>query len=64
MFVALGSLSAWHGRLIAAGETSIEGNINKTETIKFKETGKIYINPYDYGWKKNWKIFLGLDHGR
>lgn len=64
VFVALGALSSWHACLIARGETSIEGNINKTETLKFQEAGKIYINPYDFGWKKNWKIFLGVVHGR
>lgn len=62
--MALAALATWHAVLISRGETSIEGNINKTEILKFQKNGKVYINPYDFGWKKNWKIFLGLEHGR
>lgn len=64
VFVALGMLSAWHSRLIGQGETSIEANINKAETARLAELGRIYNNPYDFGTKKNWKIFLGLVQDR
>ncbi|XP_066991490.2 palmitoyltransferase ZDHHC16A isoform X2 [Anabrus simplex] len=44
VFVALGSLTLWHARLISKGETSIEAHINKTETkrlaAKNKSTGR------------------------
>lgn len=64
MFIALGALAIWHSRLISRGETSIEGNINKTETKRYALQNKIYINPYNFGKKKNWILFLGLVDGR
>ncbi|CAH1377523.1 hypothetical protein MTP99_018932 [Tenebrio molitor] len=64
VFVALGVLSLWHSQLIGKGETSIEANINKAETKRLAEIGRIYINPYNFGSKKNWRIFLGLVKGR
>lgn len=64
VFLALGMLSLWHGQLISKGETSIEANINKAETIRMKELGRTYANPYNFGKSKNWKIFLGLVQGR
>lgn len=57
---ALGGLTWWHAGLIARGETSIEGRINATLKKKFKAQGKKYKNPYDFGRKENWSIFLGL----
>ncbi|KAJ8976557.1 hypothetical protein NQ317_014210 [Molorchus minor] len=64
VLVALGVLSLWHSQLIGRGETSIEANINKAETVRLAETGKVYMNPYNFGTRKNWKIFLGLVQGR
>lgn len=64
VFVALGALAIWHARLISRGETSIEGNINKTETKRYALQNKIYTNPYNFGRKKNWQLFLGLVEGR
>uniref|UniRef100_A0A6M2DX66 Palmitoyltransferase n=1 Tax=Xenopsylla cheopis TaxID=163159 RepID=A0A6M2DX66_XENCH len=61
---ALGGLSFWHGRLISKGETSIEANINKSETKRLALQGKQYRNPYNFGKTKNWKLFLGLVRGR
>lgn len=58
--MALGGLASWHGRLISNGETSIEGNINKTEFARLASYGRIYVNPYHFGSRKNWRIFLGL----
>ncbi|GLV39373.1 uncharacterized protein CBL_13250 [Carabus blaptoides fortunei] len=60
VLVALGGLASWHGRLISNGETSIEGNINKTEFARLASYGRIYVNPYHFGSRKNWRIFLGL----
>lgn len=62
--MALGVLAIWHSKLIAKGETSIEANINKAETHRLAEVGRVYINPYNFGKKKNWRIFLGLVKGR
>lgn len=61
---ALGGLLAWHSRLASKGETSIEANINKAETTRLAERGRIYINPYNFGSRKNWRLFLGLVKGR
>ncbi|XP_016841678.1 palmitoyltransferase ZDHHC16A [Nasonia vitripennis] len=57
---ALGALTWWHAGLIARGETSIEGRINSTLEKKFKAQGKKYQNPYNFGRKENWRLFLGL----
>lgn len=61
---ALGALIAWHSKLISRGETSIEAHINISETKRYEELGKQYVNPYNFGRKKNWKLFLGLVKGR
>ncbi|XP_077501928.1 palmitoyltransferase ZDHHC16 isoform X1 [Amblyomma americanum] len=64
IFFALGALTMWHARLITHGETSIEAHINKTERIRLGKEGIIYKNPYDFGPRKNWRLFLGLTDGR
>lgn len=64
VLVALGGLASWHSRLISRGETSIEANINKAETIRLAGLGRTYVNPYNFGSRKNWRIFLGLVQGR
>ncbi|XP_076677322.1 palmitoyltransferase ZDHHC16 isoform X1 [Andrena cerasifolii] len=58
-FAALGALTWWHAGLITRGETSIEARINNTESQKYKALGKIYQNPYNFGPRQNWKLFLG-----
>uniref|UniRef100_A0A7G3AM91 Palmitoyltransferase n=1 Tax=Lutzomyia longipalpis TaxID=7200 RepID=A0A7G3AM91_LUTLO len=62
--LALGSLSIWHAKLIGRGETSIEAYINRAETKRLAALGKTYVNPYNFGKKKNWRLFLGLVRGR
>lgn len=64
IFFALGALTMWHARLITHGETSIEAHINKTEHIRLGKEGIIYKNPYDFGPRRNWRLFLGLTNGR
>ncbi|XP_017771905.1 PREDICTED: probable palmitoyltransferase ZDHHC16 isoform X2 [Nicrophorus vespilloides] len=64
VFIALGGLVAWHSQLICKGETSIEANINKAETARFELLGRTYVNPFDFGTRKNWRLFLGLVNGR
>ncbi|CAG9759656.1 unnamed protein product [Ceutorhynchus assimilis] len=64
VFFALGCLSAWHGSIITRNETSVETHINKTETLRLKSLGKVYVNPYDLGSKANWTYFLGLNKNR
>ncbi|XP_037955971.1 palmitoyltransferase ZDHHC16-like [Teleopsis dalmanni] len=62
--LALGTLCIWHARLITRGETSIEANINDSERKRLSGHNRCYVNPYDFGPKKNWKMFLGLVRGR
>lgn len=60
--LALGALAWWHAGLISRGETSIEAHINNTESQKHKNQGKVYRNPYDFGTRENWRLFLGLSN--
>lgn len=51
---------AWHALLITRGETSVEAYINKAMRIRYAEMKKLYKNPYDFGARKNWRMFLGI----
>lgn len=62
--IALGLLTIWHGKLIYYGESSIEAHINASETKRLAAKGKKFRNPYDFGAKKNFQLFLGLVNGR
>ncbi|KNC33173.1 hypothetical protein FF38_03639 [Lucilia cuprina] len=62
--VALGTLCSWHAKLITRGETSVEAHINQSERKRLLLQNKIYINPYNFGPEKNWRLFLGLVRGR
>ncbi|XP_063704599.1 palmitoyltransferase ZDHHC16 [Culicoides brevitarsis] len=64
VLIALGTLTIWHAKQISRGETSVEAHINRSEMERHKKIGKIYVNPYDFGVKENWKRFLGLRNGR
>lgn len=41
MAVALGGLTLWHAILISRGETSVERHINRKETKRLRERGKV-----------------------
>lgn len=62
--IALGILTVWHAKLIYRGETSIEGHINAKETKRLATQGRAFKNPYDFGPKRNFQLFLGLVNGR
>lgn len=62
--IAVLSLSLWHAKLISGGETSVEFLKNKFEMAKMKKEGATFSNPFDFGWRTNWQIFLGLHDGR
>ncbi|XP_002739694.1 palmitoyltransferase ZDHHC16-like [Saccoglossus kowalevskii] len=62
--VALGALTLWHIRIITRGETSIESHINRSETKRLKKVGLVYKNPFNFGARENWRLFLGLGEGR
>ena len=60
-FVAIGGLMFWHARMITNGETCIESLRNKKERSRLKGTGVRFVNPFDKGWRNNWRRFFGLD---
>lgn len=62
--LALGTLCCWHGKLITRGETSIEAHINRLQQTQSALQNKLYVNPYNFGPQKNWRLFLGLVRGR
>ncbi|KAK9874286.1 hypothetical protein WA026_002638 [Henosepilachna vigintioctopunctata] len=64
VLIALGSLSYWHYNLISKGETSIEAHINRAETKRLADIGEKYVNPYNFGYVRNWRMFLGLLYHR
>lgn len=49
--------------MVSAGETSIEGHDNDYLRRKAKKDGLIYLNPYDYGAKRNLQMFFNLGPG-
>lgn len=59
--VALGGLTLWHTMLITRGETSVERHINRKETKRLKEKGKVFRNPYHHGRINNWKLLFGVE---
>lgn len=64
VIMALGSMTIWHSLLITRGETSIESHINQSEAKRFRQLNMEYVNPYNFGRRKNWILFLGLVKGR
>ncbi|KAL9893652.1 palmitoyltransferase ZDHHC16 [Glossina fuscipes fuscipes] len=64
VIMALGTLCCWHAKLISRGETSIEAHINQAQRKVMLVQKKIYINPYNFGLKMNWRLFLGVLRGR
>lgn len=59
--VALGGLTLWHAMLITRGETSVERHINRKETRRLKEMGRVFRNPYHHGRLNNWKLMFGVE---
>lgn len=57
---ALGTLAIMHGKNISRGETSVESHTN----AKLRKMDNNFRNPYDFGRRKNWKLFLGVIQGR
>lgn len=52
----------FHTVLISKGETCIEFQINKQRRKFARSNGMKYKNYFDYGPKKNWIKFLGLEN--
>ena len=64
VWIGLTILGGWHLYLISKAETSIEWNDNRIISMEYSRRGRTFVNPYNYGVKKNWKLFLGLVHNR
>lgn len=64
ILLALGALLCWHSMIITRGETTIENLSNKDERRRCQSEQKIFVNPYDYGRKENWRLFLGITEER
>ena len=62
--IALGLLNCYHLWLVSKGQTSIEVHINKSEKKKAAQRGMGYNNPYDHGWKNNFRFLFGLNNKR
>ncbi|CAF92820.1 unnamed protein product, partial [Tetraodon nigroviridis] len=62
--VALGGLTLWHVLLISRAETSVERHINRKESKRLREKGKVFRNPYHHGRVNNWKLLLGVEKRR
>lgn len=58
--VSLGILTTFHIGLISRCETSIERLINTKQRQKAYKQGTTFINPYDLGFVRNWKMILGF----
>ncbi|XP_033757331.1 palmitoyltransferase ZDHHC16B-like [Pecten maximus] len=58
--IALTFLTLATAKLISYGETTIEYQINLVQKKKLQKKKIEFKNPYDLGFKTNWKLYLGL----
>jgi hypothetical protein len=47
------------GWLPLAGQTSVEWQVNRVQRKKAKLEGRPFVNPHDFGFRRNWEHFLG-----
>ena len=59
--VAMIGLIVWHAVLISRGETSIEVHLNKKERKRQEKQNLVFRNPYDFGFRENWRLFFGVN---
>ncbi len=57
--IAISFLFFWHVYLTLSGQTTIEFYINKSSHNRALAHGKLFFNPYDLGYKKNWQHVMG-----
>ena len=53
-------LVLWHGRMIGQGVTSLERFLNSEYARQSAEQGFIFVNPFDFGFRENWRRFFGI----
>ena len=60
--VAVSFLFFWHVYLVLSGQTTIEFHINRSKKHQNSAHGKLFFNPFDLGYKKNWQHVMGTSH--
>lgn len=56
---SVGLLLGWHAYLVSSNQTTIEFYINMEERADAKDEGRVFTNPFDKGWRKNWRRVFG-----
>jgi len=59
--IAVSILLFWHLFLVLTAQTTIEFYGNFTRRRRARTRGEIYRNPYDVGYKRNWRRVFGND---
>lgn len=57
--LAVSILLAVQAFLISTGQTSVEWQVNRVQRKKAKLEGRPFVNPHDFGFRRNWEHFLG-----
>lgn len=57
--LAVGGLFSWHIYLLSSNQTSIEWHQNRATRRRLKHQGRLWVNPYDLGWRKNMEQVFG-----
>jgi len=60
LIFCVGGLYFWHVYLLMTNQTTIEYSENQYYKSEAKKEGNIYINEYDFGWKKNFTMFFNI----
>jgi len=57
--VAVSILLIVQAFLISTGQTSVEWNVNRARRRNALKEGQPFVNPYDFGLRRNWKLLFG-----
>ena len=58
---AAGFLFFWHVYLMISNQTTIEFYMNRFEGTAATLRGDVWMNRFDVGWRKNFRVFFGID---
>ncbi|KAJ3033790.1 hypothetical protein HDV00_005831 [Rhizophlyctis rosea] len=59
---AIFGMAAWHTFLIGSGQTTIEHYANQDNAVYARARGDVFINEYDLGTIRNFRIFFNIGH--